>query len=86
VGISVGRRIYSLGPAELGELVLLTLVVACEPPPGDGEGDMSVAQCFETEDVGTPRLVVLIGGVYTMRRNERVCRLKKNVEEASKID
>jgi hypothetical protein len=60
-----------LGPAELGELVLLTVV--CDRPLGEGEGERSVAQCFETEDVGTLRLVVLIGGVYSMRRDERMC-------------
>lgn len=64
-----------LGPAELGELELLT--ASCDLPLGDGDGERSVAQCFETEDVGTPRLVVLIGGVYSMRRHERVCRIRR---------
>ena len=43
--------------------MLLALVVTWDRPLGDGDGERSVAQCFETEDVGTPRLVVLIGGV-----------------------
>jgi hypothetical protein len=64
-----------LGPAELGELVLLTVV--CDCPLGEGEGERSVAQCFETEDVGTLRLVVLIGGVYSMRRDERMCMFER---------
>ena len=57
-----------LDPAELGELVLV-----CDRPLGEGEGERSVAQCFETEDVGTLRLVVLIGGVHGMGRDERMC-------------
>ena len=69
-----------LGPAELGELVLLTVV--CDLPLGEGEGERSVAQCFETEDVGTLRLVVLIGGVYSMRRDEKNVYVRKNVEKA----
>ena len=64
-----------LGPAELGELVLLTVDWDC--PLGEGEGERSVAQCFETEDVGTLRLVVLIGGVYSMRRDERMCMFER---------
>jgi hypothetical protein len=64
-----------LGPAELGELELLAVV--CDRPLGEGEGERSVAQCFETEDVGTPRLVVLIGGVYSMRRDERTCMFER---------
>jgi hypothetical protein len=64
-----------LGPAELGELALLTVV--CDRPLGEGEGERSVAQCFETEDVGTLRLVVLIGGVYSMRRDERMCMFER---------
>jgi len=57
-----------LGVAELGELLLLTVV--CDAVPGDGEGDRIAAQCFETddEDGGTPKLVV-IGGVYSMSRD-----------------
>lgn len=45
-------------------------MVVCEPVPGEGEGERTVAQCFETddEDGGTPKLV-LIGGVYSMSRN-----------------
>jgi hypothetical protein len=70
-----------LGPAELGELVLLT--VSCDRPLGDGEGESSVAQYFETEDVGTPRLAVLIGGAYSMRRGERVCRFRRMESESS---
>lgn len=64
-----------LDPAELGELVLLTVV--CDRPLGEGEGERSVAQCFETEDVGTLRLVVLIGGVHGMGRVERMCMFER---------
>jgi hypothetical protein len=64
--------------------VLLT--VSCDLPLGEGEGDRSVAQCFETEDVGTSRLVVLIGGVYSMRQDERVCLVQKKVEKVNKAE
>ena len=64
-----------LDPAELGELVLLT--VTCDRPLGEGEGERSVAQCFETEDMGTLRLVVLIGGVHGMGRGERMCMFER---------
>jgi hypothetical protein len=59
-----------LAAAELGELLVL-LIAVCDPVPGEGDGERIVAQCFETddEDDGTPRLV-LMGGVYSMRRDE----------------
>ena len=48
-------------------------MLVCDRPLGEGEGERSVAQCFATEDVGTLRLVVLIGGVHGMGRDERMC-------------
>lgn len=55
----------------------MLLTVVCDRPLGEGEGERIVAQCFETDDVGTSRLVVLIGGVYSMRRDGRVCQFRR---------
>jgi hypothetical protein len=52
-----------LGVAELGELLVLLMLV-CDSGPSEGDGERTVAQCLETDDEagGTSRLV-LMGGV-----------------------